>query len=323
MYGISSHKTSPAKAGFCDGIIFVEDYTLGDLALYVFLMRKKDGSVSEDGFSVKDIVFTNKYVEVSKASPGVKEALNFLGWKLFRKQENERKMNFIIAHSDFDFSLFGTAHALSQPNDYHNFGHQIGVAEAAITFAEAQGCSRQEINLLVVTALLHDAGHTGVARIDDEMVSVELAVRFIPAELCQKLGFTYEQLKNLILATTFSQRGRYDWHLAKIIQDADLGNVSFGPYYRLYASMGLADEFGGDYKKFIHQDQQGFINYLESIRPGGFLSDGAKKIGAPLQASLDTILSWPEEVYEYAYKVKQDDILFDDFQKHIDALIQQ
>jgi hypothetical protein len=171
--------------------------------------------------------------------------------------------------------------------------------------------------------LLHDAGHTGVAKLDDEMISVELAIRFLSSETCKRLWFTHEQLKNLILATTFSQRGRYDRNLARIIQDADLGNVSFGPYYRLYASMWLADEFGGDYKKFIHQDQQWFVNYLASICPGGFLSEWAKKVGSNLQDSLNIILSWPEDVYDYAYRVRHEDVLFVDFQKHIDEIIQQ
>lgn len=284
-------------------------------------------------FDIKDIVFTTKYDEIAKQPSGIREVLNLLWRKLFRKQENERKMEFILARSDIEFSMFGTSHALSQSNGYHNFWHQIGVAETAIKFAEAQWCTREKNNLLVVVALLHDAGHTWVSRPDDEVISSKLAARFVPQELCKKLWFTHDQLENLILATTFSRRGEYEWelaktlpddlHLVKIIQDADLGNVSFGPYYRLYASMWLADEFGGDYKKFIHQDQQWFVNYLESICPGVFLSEWARKVGSDLQKSLDTILSWPEEVYDYAYKVRHDDILFVDFQNHINAIIQK
>lgn len=272
-------------------------------------------------FDINDVIFTNEYDEIARKPFGLREVLNLLGWKLFRKQENEHKMNFILAHSDVEFSMFGTSHALSQANGYHNFGHQLGVAETAIKLAEAEWCTRQEINLLVVAALLHDSGHTGAARIEDEIVSVELAIRFVPQELCKKLWFTQEQLKNLILATTFSQRGAYKTKLAKIIQDADLWSVSFGPYYRLYASMGLADEFGADCYKFIQMDQQAFVNYLFSISPDGYLSAWAKKICPPLQDSLDTILSRPKEVIAYAYKVRHDDILFVDFQKHIDAIV--
>lgn len=283
-------------------------------------MAKKWGA-EKGKFSVKDILFSTEYVY--KHSSGMREALNFLGWKLFRKKENEKKMNFILDHSDVDFSLFGLAHALSQPNGYHNFWHQLGVAETAIKIAEAEWLSRKEINLLVVTALLHDSGHTGVAKIDDEIVSVDLSIRFLPVEICQKLGFTQTQLKDLILATTFSQRGKYDRNLAKVIQDSDLGNVSFGPYYRLYSSMGLADEFGGDYHKFIDKDQQGFLGYLNSIIPGWYLSAWAKKICPPLQESLNTILSWPKEVIEYAYSVRHEDILFVDYKRHIDRLIQK
>lgn len=288
-----------------------------------FLLCLFVGMKDRSDFDIKDVVFTHEYNEMARKPSGIREALNLLGWKLFRKQENERKMQFILDHSDIDFSLFGTSHALSQSNGYHNFWHQLWVAETAIKFAEAEWCTRQQINLLVVAALLHDAGHTGKASIEDEMVSVELSLRYTPQELCKKLWFSHEQLKNLIMATTFSERWSYETKLAKIIQDADLGNVSFGPYYRLYASMGLADEFGGDYKKFIRQDQQAFVNYLTSITPGGFLSDGAKKIWIPLQESLDTILSRPEEVYEYAYNVRHDDVLFVDFQKHIDEIIQK
>jgi hypothetical protein len=82
-------------------------------------MTKKDSSENENHFSVKDVVFTTDYSP--KHHPGMRDALNFLGRKLFRKRENELKMKFITTHSDFEFSLFGTSHALSQPNNYHNF----------------------------------------------------------------------------------------------------------------------------------------------------------------------------------------------------------
>ena len=232
-------------------------------------------------------------------------------------------MQFIIAHSDVDFSLFGPSHALSNPNGYHNFGHQIGVAESAIKIAEAEWLSRKEINLLVVAALLHDAGHTWVTTLGDEMASVELAIRFLPADVYQKLWFTPIQLRDLILATAFSQRGKYNRNLAKILQDADISGSFFGPYYRLYATIGLVDEFGIDYRVFIREEQQKFLNYLNSISPGCFLSEGAKKVCSDPQKSLDMLLSRPDEVIDYAYKVRRDDILFADFEKELQKLINE
>ncbi|MFZ2150669.1 MAG: HD domain-containing protein [Candidatus Absconditicoccaceae bacterium] len=250
----------------------------------------------------------------------MKEHLN---WKLFRKRENDKKIKFIIQNSGIDLQIVLQANALSNTNDYHNFGHQLGVSEVAIKLGTVQGLSSSEINALGFGGLTHDGGHTGKALIDDEMKSVELINRFFPDEAFTKLGFSRITNRDLTLSTAFSQRGKWARELAKILQDADLGNIGQGPYYWLYSSMGLADEFGGDPYKFISEEQEKFVKYLESIDPNVFLSSSSQKVYIPARKSLTTILNRPKEVIDYAYRVRHNDISFSEFKKQIDWIIKK
>jgi hypothetical protein len=52
----------------------------------------------------------------------MKEHLN---WKLFRERENQKKIKFITQNSGIDLQIILQANALSNTNDYHNFGHQL------------------------------------------------------------------------------------------------------------------------------------------------------------------------------------------------------
>jgi len=250
----------------------------------------------------------------------MKEHLN---WKLFRKRENDKKIKFIIQNSGIDLQIVLQANALSNTNDYHNFGHQLGVSEAAIKLWTVQWLSGSEINALWFGWLTHDWWHTGKALIDDEMKSVELTNRFFSDEIFTKLWFSRITHRDLTLSTAFSQRGKWARELAKILQDADLGNIWQWPYYRLYSSMWLADEFGWDPHKFISEEQEKFIKYLETIEPSVFLSAWSKKVYVPARESLNTILNWPKEVISYAYNVRHNDISFCEFKKQIDWIIKK
>ena len=94
--------------------------------------------------------------------------------KLFRNRENEKKVEFIIQNTDLTFEFIQKASVLSRQNEYHNFGHELGSAEQGIRIAIAEGKSRQEINLIAATLLVHDGGHTGIVRWYDEIHSVDL-----------------------------------------------------------------------------------------------------------------------------------------------------
>lgn len=248
---------------------------------------------------------------------------NNVDLKLFRIQENQKKLNYIVRNSGINLAMILQANALSNANDYHNFGHQLGVSERAIKLWIFQWLSLPEINSLWFAWLTHDSWHTGKALIDDEMKSVELTNRFFADEVFTKLWFSRTTHRDLTLSTAFSQRGMWERELAKILQDADLWNISQWPHYRLYSSMWLSDEFWNDWQKFINENQEPFIKSLEAIEAGVFLSSSAKKIWIPVRESLHTILSRPKEVITYSYNVRHNDISFYEFKKQIDWIIKK
>ncbi|MCF7834496.1 HD domain-containing protein [Candidatus Gracilibacteria bacterium] len=240
--------------------------------------------------------------------------------KLFREIENKKKLSFILQNTDITQSIIIKAQKLSNKNPYHNFGHQLGVTESAILIAKAQGLPKKDINLLSLVGLFHDASHTGICRLNDEEIAYEDMMKLISNEEIKQLGCTKNDIKRLILSTKFSSRGQSDGILEKIIQDSDLGSIGYGPYYMLYSTMGIVDEYKFSILDYVNQEKQ-FISYLENINSKIFLSDGANQVFMDPRESLKQISQWPQEVIDYAYSKKYEDISFADFKKNIDSII--
>ena len=71
-------------------------------------------------------------VEINKLLLPQDNYTTFLHPKLSREAENKKKLAFILQNSDIPQSIILKAQQLSNKNPYHNFGHQLGVAESAI-----------------------------------------------------------------------------------------------------------------------------------------------------------------------------------------------
>ena len=246
--------------------------------------------------------------------------IEFPGSNLFRELENKKKSVFILQNTDIPQSLIIKAQKLSHNNPYHNFGHQLGVAESAIRIAHAERLSQQEINLLAVVGLFHDAWHTGIPKPDDEEIAYEQMMKVVSDEELTNLWCTKDDIYKLIIATKFSLRGKCDWVLEKIIQDADMWCIAYGPYYMLYSTMWVVDEEHFSIDMYMEEEAK-FVACLEQIDPQIYLSDWARQIFSDPRESLQQIIDWPEEVRIYAYSQRQEDISFEDFSKNISELI--
>lgn len=248
------------------------------------------------------------------------EYTDFLNPKLFREIENKKKVAFILANSDINQSIIIKSERLSNKNFYHNFWHQLWTAESAIRIANAQWLSRKEINTLALVWLFHDAWHGWIENPnDEEMAYIEMENRITDDEM-KKLWCTRTDIKRLILATKFSLRGQSDDVLERIIQDADLGAMWYGPHYMLYAAMWLMDELNIDIDKYIHKEKE-FIDFLETIHPGIYLSDWAKKIFTNPRDNINIIAQRPEDALLYAYNQRYQNITFEFFSKNINQII--
>lgn len=245
-----------------------------------------------------------------------------LDTKLFREGENKKKLLFILENTDISEDIVIVAQKLSNNNPYHNFGHHLGVAETAIMLAQAAECTRKQINLLALCGLFHDAGHTGIHDPQAEEYAYQLTRENFDDTMRDKLWCTPEQLHTLIIATKLEQRGKVNDILAQIIQDADIGAISRWPHYFLYATMGIVEEEKIDINDYIDKEQA-FIDKLKQVNPDIFVSDIGQKILTNPQQSLDTIKKRGHWVIQEAYKIRKNDINFDEFCVHIEKIRQK
>ncbi len=261
------------------------------------------------------------------------QLLPFLKGKVFRLEENTNKIEFVTRNSSITMPLIVRAATISGPNPFHNFGHQIGVTEYAIRIAIAENRPINEIDSVAVGSTVHDAKHNGVMNPFDEVNSFEAAKQFMDPEDFKLIHENFERsiaiLRDLIMATVFSNRGKINDDLAKIIQDADVAHVGQGIVYWLWASMGLIEEFNRQRKVpvspfvFIRVEQEQFINHLANCSPSGtvYLSKGANRIFRnPLQ-DVQIIKNLPEAAIMFAYNNRHKDINLRDFEKEITPLM--
>jgi hypothetical protein len=257
---------------------------------------------------------------------------NLITKKLFRKEFNLSKVQFIIENSDITYELIVKSALIANLNPYHNFGHMLGVCEGVIKILTAEGATREEINREGLSALRHDAGHTGRVLVYDEIYSFQLNSMIFDEDDLKITGLKKDaalaKMRDGILATIFGNRGKINDRFAKVIQDADLGHLGYGPIYWLYASMGLVDEFANEGRihtpqQFIFEEQRKFVSFLKTCSPNNdtiYLSEGAKKVFTDPEVSLKALENFKPEAIQFAYDVRKSDITFEDFEKEINRL---
>ena len=253
--------------------------------------------------------------------------MEYLTRNLYRKEENAKKMKYIREKTSLTMEHLKKASSLTRKNEYHNFGHAVGVAESAIRIAIAEGCTLEEITLLATAALFHDSGQKGMYHWYDEKRSVRLARKALEASEDTKImGKNHKKvlsrLERLIYATTFSRRGKSRNRLARIIQDADLSNIGQGIYYWLWSSMGLIDEFNREEDRdefvtpeiFIYKIQEEFVKHLVFVGKGKvYLSKGAETVLSNPVEDVKKLIALPLAAIEFAYRMKDKDITLEKF----------
>ena len=106
------------------------------------LVEKRTFTIMSKSLYIKNIylvcLFMEAIMETDTILLAQEEANAFLHPKLSREMENKKKLEFILQNSDISQAIVVKAQHLSHKNPYHNFGHQLGVAESAIRIALAQ-----------------------------------------------------------------------------------------------------------------------------------------------------------------------------------------
>ena len=257
---------------------------------------------------------------------------NLIAQKLFRVRENmENKMKFVLENSDVTFEFILKASVLAHPNEYHNFGHELGAAEQGIRIAIAEGKSREEINKIAFTLLIHDGGHTGIMRWYDEIHSVELMRSTFGPKDTSFIGPNHDAImdvvQNWILGTPFGIRGKTNDPFIRIVQDADLAHMGLGLPYWLWASMGLVNEFSKvkpiTPEFFIRVIQEKFVSDVAKVSGTGkfFLSDGAQKIYSDPLEVVKEFKNLPIQLINYADSVKFEDVTVAEFTEKVNEFL--
>ncbi len=238
---------------------------------------------------------------------------------LFRNKENLKKLNYIKENSDITDDIILVAKNLSVNNWYHNFWHEIWVAETVIKLCKGENIDKKTLNLLVLAALFHDSWYTKQYEIDLEKLACNLCDTYIPNNIFKQLNITREDLNNLILMTKISNRNESNQEFIKILQDADLWWLWYGPYYILYSCMWMIDEWIISLDNFV-EDEKKFIKD-NSINWQLFLSKSWNELLNNPMESLNIIEGRPKSVIEKAYQLRNDDITFEEFKKEINTIL--
>jgi 5'-deoxynucleotidase YfbR-like HD superfamily hydrolase len=252
----------------------------------------------------------------------------------FRVKENSATADFIMANTDVPEEVIRMAAGCMPENDYHNADHMFFATRAAIEIAIAEGRNRQQLNLLVLSMLFHDAGHAGIAMPTDEVRAFETALRMIPTgvlESCRENKFQNleNSLRDCIMATCFSMRGKVSDPLLRIVQDADIACTAISPICWMYCCSGIGLEFSRQFKRPEFEDlriffkggdgggQRGFVSFLESVSGSEnvFLSEGAKRLWfGSVRANLSEIESWSDARVLSAFNLRRADLTLKEYE---------
>lgn len=139
---------------------------------------------------------------------------------------------------------------------YHGVHHTLDVLDAALTIARSEKLSDEQLRLLRIAVLYHDAGFIKLYK-NHEQYGCELARQYLP-----DFGFTQKEIKiicNLILATAIPQSPSNK--LEKIICDADLDYLGRNDFEKIahslfnelkrYSFVSNEDEWDEIQKKFL------------------------------------------------------------------------
>ncbi len=244
---------------------------------------------------------------------------------LYKRKLNEEHIRVILCKSNIHRDVLKKFMDFSSDNAYHNYGHTLGVMRTVIEICLAQNLDKRLTTIIAFAAGIHDSPHPGIATAADEIRSTVTMFDCITdgdLALCGLTSADRPLIRDLQIATIFSNRGKYTDTACCIIQDADIGYMGKGKYIYLLACIGLIDEFcratfkEPDPVDFIRVQQKGFITSVINMSPNKdsfFLSEGAKKIMADPMQTLEEILLWPDAIYWLAYDLRQADISLEQF----------
>lgn len=141
----------------------------------------------------------------------------------------------------------------SEEVPYHNFLHALKVAEWVLKLPRDQ-YNIIEIQSLFISALFHDAGHTGTAGDLDEFRSLDMAFQGI-LNFEKKYNYAwidYSIVRKSIIGTVFKNRATNKDPYAIILADIDVSTVGMSfPEFLYYADFPFSAECWVDLENWL------------------------------------------------------------------------
>lgn len=199
---------------------------------------------------------------------------------------------------------------------YHNFLHALKVAEGVLQLPTEQ-FNIIEIRSLFISALFHDAGHTGTAQDLDEFRSLDMAFQGI-MDFEKKYNYSwidYSIVRKSIIGTVFKNRAINTDRYAVLLADLDVSTVwmSF-PEFLYYADFPFSIECWVWIDDWI-QDVN-FFKFLTSIDKNIFRTEVCRKIFPEWLKNIRKYLSPKKAPLKQLYTFwREHDVEYSDFEK--------
>jgi hypothetical protein len=200
---------------------------------------------------------------------------------------------------------------------YHNFLHALKIAEWVLKLPKDL-YNIIEIHSLFISALFHDAGHTGTAEDLDEFRSLDMAFHGI-MDFEKKYNYTwidYSIVRKSIIGTVFKKRALNKNPYAILLADLDVSPLGMSfPEFLYYADFPFSVECWIDIDTWINDVN--FFKFLTSIDKSVFRSEVIRETFPEYLQNIKKYLSFiPNDIpnlYEYW---RDNDITYTEFEEY-------
>lgn len=200
---------------------------------------------------------------------------------------------------------------------YHNFLHALKVAEGVLKLPRDM-YTIIEIQSLFISALFHDAGHTGTAGDLDEFRSLDMAFQGIIdfEKKYDYAGIDYSIVRKAIIWTVFKNRASNKNPYAIVLADIDVSTVwmKFSEFL-YYCDFPISIEFWVDLETWL--SDLNYFKFLMWVDKNIFRNESVRRIFPEylrntkkyIQIDSQNLL----EIYEYW---KNNDITYQEFEQY-------
>ncbi len=198
---------------------------------------------------------------------------------------------------------------------YHNFLHALKVAEWVLKLPRGE-YNIIEIQSLFISALFHDAGHTGTAWDLDEFRSLDMAFKWI-IDFEQKYNYAwidYSIVRKSIVWTVFKNRATNKDPYAILLADLDVSTVwmSF-PEFLYYADFPISVELWKVIDEWI--EDLSYFKFLMWVDKNIFRNQITREIFPEyLKNTKKYITTWCQDIMKIYEYWRENNITYQEFE---------